>query len=132
MRTKEKKLNRLSRAELLELLLAQTQETERLQQELQQAKLRLEERDLKIRQAGNLAEAALAVNDVMETAQKAAQQYLDNIAAMEEAARAECEQLIAEARQEARRICMEAAISTEETDEELIHELHEILDEENE
>lgn len=129
MRSKEKKLNRLSRAELLELLLAQTQETERLQQELQQAKTQLESRELKLRQAGDLAQAALAVNDVMEAAQKAAQQYLENIEAMEQAARAESEQLIAEARQEARRICMEAAISVEETDEALIGEIHEILDE---
>lgn len=114
MRTKEKKLNRLSRAELLELLLIQTQENERLQQELEQAQKRLEERDLKIREAGNLAQAALAVNNVMEAAQKAAGQYLENIAAMEEAARAQCEQLIAEAKLEAQRIRREEALPDEE------------------
>ena len=113
MKTKEKKLNRLNRAELLELLLAQTQEAERLQQELEEARQRLEERDLKIREAGNLAQAVLSINQVMEAAQHAAQQYLDNIAAMEEAARAECEQLIAQARLEAEQIRAEAVADAE-------------------
>ena len=113
MKTKEKKLNRLNRAELLELLLAQTQEAERLQQELEEARQRLEERDLKIREAGNLAQAVLSINQVMEAAQQAAQQYLDNIAAMEEAARAECEQLIAQARLEAEQIRAEAVADAE-------------------
>ena len=45
---------------------------------------------MQVAEAGNLAEAVLAVNGVMEAAQAAAQQYLDNIAAMEQETRHKC------------------------------------------
>lgn len=105
---REKKLSRLSRTELLELLLAQTMETERLQRELEETRRQLEDRNLKLSQAGDLAQAALAVNGVFEAAQEAARQYLENIAAMEEETRIRCRQLLEEAGQTA---------DTEETDE---------------
>ena len=84
---KNKELRRLSRAELLELLLEQTKETERLQKRLNEAETLLAERHLKLMEAGDIAHAALAVNNVMEAAQNAARQYLENIAAMEAAAK---------------------------------------------
>lgn len=95
----KKKLKRMSRAGLLELLLAQTQETERLQEELAQAKAELEEKRIRIQNAGDLAQAMLAVNGVIESAQAAAKQYLDNIAAMEAETKIECEKRIQEAEQ---------------------------------
>ena len=98
---REKKLNRLSRAELLELLLAQTEKTEQLQRELEQTRKQLEDRNLKLSKAGDLAQAALAVNGVFEAAQEAARQYLENIAAMEEQTRLRCQQMIREAGQKA-------------------------------
>jgi len=98
---KNKELRRLSRAELLELLLEQTKETERLQKRLNEAETLLAERHLKLMEAGDIAHAALAVNNVMEAAQNAARQYLENIAAMEAAAKEKCEQLIREATRDA-------------------------------
>ena len=71
---KQKELKRLTRAELLEMLLAQTQESERLRERLETAQAKLADRDLKIAQSGDLAQAALAVNGVMEAAQAAAKQ----------------------------------------------------------
>ena len=82
-----KELKKLSRAELLELLLLQTKENERLQAKLDEALQQLTDRRLRMEQCGDLAQAALAVNGVMEAAQAAARQYLDNIRAMEEEAR---------------------------------------------
>lgn len=120
---KDKKLKRLSRAELLELLLVQTQEAERLQQRLQEVEAQLFDRYLKLQNAGDLAHAVLAVNNVMEAAQKSAQQYLDNIVAMEEATRVKCEKLISDAEKEAERIRRKG-----DSDGELLAELHEILD----
>ena len=101
---KEKKLKRLNRGELLELLLAQTQENEQLQERLKKAEQQLAERYLKVEEAGDLAHAVLELNGVMEAAQEAARQYLDNIKAMEEATRIKCEQMLDQARQEADRI----------------------------
>ena len=101
---REKELKKLSRAELLELLFQQTRQTEQLEKRLKKAEALLSERYLKIHEAGDLANAVLVINGVMEAAQAAAQQYLENIQKMEEQTREECENLLAQAREEARRI----------------------------
>jgi transcriptional regulator with PAS, ATPase and Fis domain len=93
----DKELKKLSRAELLELLLIQTKENEKLRERLKKREEKLNERRIKIEQAGSLAEAVLAVNKVMEAAQEAANQYLENIAALEAETKEKCEKLLAEA-----------------------------------
>lgn len=123
---KEKALKRLSRAELLELLLAQTQETERLQEQLKEAQEALNCRHLKMKKTGDLAHAVLAVNEVMEAAQKAARQYLDSIKAMEAETKAKCERMIRDAMKEAERIRRGG-----DSDGELLAELYEILNADN-
>lgn len=100
----DKELKRLSRTELLELLVYQTREAERLQAELDATRQQLEDRRLRVSQIGNLAQAVLEVNGVMEAAQRAAQQYVDNIAAMEEETRRKCEQILRAAMLEAKKI----------------------------
>ena len=101
---KEKALKRLSRAELLELLLQQTKQTELLQEKLTKAEELLNQKYLKIQEAGDLAHAVLAVNQVAEAAQQAAQQYLDNIIAMEAETKVRCQQMLQQAEEEAARI----------------------------
>ena len=80
----DKDLRRMSRSELLELLLFQMEENERLKKQLNKAKRKLESRDIMIEEAGSIAEAALRLNGVFEAAQEAAQQYLENIKRLEE------------------------------------------------
>ena len=75
----DQELRKLSRAELLELLLAESQENERLRGQLREAEEKLASRAIEIEKAGSIAEAALALNGVFETAQKAADQYLENV-----------------------------------------------------
>lgn len=75
----DKELRRLSRSELLELLIAQMEETERLRQSLEEAEAALANRRIIVAQAGTLAEAALQMNGVFEAADRAARQYLENI-----------------------------------------------------
>lgn len=75
----EKELRRLSRAELLEMLLAQTEENERLRERLEQAEQALESRRIDIERAGSLAEASLELNQVFSAADQAARQYLENV-----------------------------------------------------
>ena len=106
MTTKE--LKRLSRMELLQLLLVQTQETERLKKDNEELKARLECRTLQVTEAGNIAEATMKINGVMEAAQKAADQYLDNARAMEARTKRRCEELLAQAQEQADRIIREA------------------------
>ena len=78
----EKELHRLSRRELLEMLIARTMENERLKEELQQARKELSDRQLIQEHAGSMAEAALRLNGVFEAADKAALQNLENIRRM--------------------------------------------------
>lgn len=76
----EKELRRLSRGELLEMLVAQIEENEKLQQRLAEAEAQLEERRIAIARSGTMAEAALRLNGVFEAADRAVRQYLGNIA----------------------------------------------------
>ena len=75
----DQELRKLSRKDLLELLISVGRERDDLQAELDKTKAALEDRKLCIEQAGSLADAALRLNGVFESAQAAARQYLENI-----------------------------------------------------
>lgn len=75
----DRELKRLSRGELLEMLIAQTEENQRLQSRLEEVEAQLSDRRIAIEKAGTLAEAALALNGVFEAAEAAAKQYVENI-----------------------------------------------------
>ena len=75
----DKQLKKLSKSDLLSLLLTQSKEMDRLKEELEQAKKQLEDRRILIDKSGSLAEASLAIFHVLEDAQKAADLYLENI-----------------------------------------------------
>ena len=83
----DKELRRLSRRELLEMLVTATEENERLRGELAQARAELERRRILLDKSGSMAEAALRLNGVFEAADRAAQQYLENIRRMAEESR---------------------------------------------
>lgn len=80
----DKELRRLSRAELLEMLVAQSKEVARLQGELDAARIELAERNIKLAHSGSIAEAALRLNGVFEAADRAAAQYLESVRHMTE------------------------------------------------
>ncbi|MCI6228993.1 MAG: DNA repair protein [Candidatus Faecousia sp.] len=71
-------LRRLSRRELLEMLISETEENMRLRAELEQARAKLQDRRILLEKSGSMAEAALRLNGVFEAADKAARQYLEN------------------------------------------------------
>ena len=75
----EKELRRLSRRELLELLVEQGQELEQVREERDRLKAEIENREIKIANAGSIAEAALSLSGIFEAAQKAADEYLANV-----------------------------------------------------
>lgn len=76
---KKQDLKRLSRAELLELLIEQVNENDALRKEIDGYKKRLSERTIACEEAGSIAEAALRLNGVFEAAQAACDQYTENI-----------------------------------------------------
>lgn len=76
-----RELRRLSRRELLELLIEQGKKVNDLQARLDEATEKLASRQIQLEQAGSIAEAALRLNHIFEDAQAAADQYLENIRA---------------------------------------------------
>ena len=75
----DRELHRMKRSELLDLLLTQQEELERVREELAQTRAALEDRNLRKQEAGSIAEAALAVTAIFEQAQMAADLYLENV-----------------------------------------------------
>ena len=75
----DKTLRKMSRRELMEMLLEQSKEVERLRAELEQAEQKLRSRQILLREAGSIAEASLRLNEMFESAQRSADQYLLNV-----------------------------------------------------
>lgn len=113
-------LKSLGRTELLEMLLAQTKEVERLQGLLNEANQRLDTRTLQLDQAGNIATAALQVNGVFDAAQSAAEQYLDNIRNLSGRQEAVCARMEADAQARANQILAEATARCEALENETV------------
>ncbi|MBR2834668.1 MAG: hypothetical protein IKE43_03015 [Coriobacteriales bacterium] len=72
-------LRRLKRAELLEVIVQQQKEIERLNKELEAMRYNMYAREMRMQKVGSLAEASLAVTNIFEEAQRAADTYLFNI-----------------------------------------------------
>ena len=75
----EKELKKLNRYQMLEIIIMQTEEIQKLKAELEETKAQLESKQINAAQAGNIAQAALALSGVFEAAQSAADLYLESI-----------------------------------------------------
>ena len=78
---------KLKRAELLELLIEQTEENQRLTKAVKKLEEQLAQRVILMEEAGSIAEAALGLSKVFEQAQDAADRYLESVRQKEEEAR---------------------------------------------
>ena len=94
----EKDLRKLSRADLLQMLIEQSEEVQNLQTKLQRAEVLLQQREIALTKAGSIAEAALQLNGVFEAAQAACDQYMENIRRHSEQQEAICKRIEAEHR----------------------------------
>ena len=77
----DNELRKLSRTELLEMLLELSNENEELKKKLSLAEEKLSEREIDIAACGSLAEASLALNGVFKAADAACEQMKDNMRA---------------------------------------------------
>lgn len=111
----DKELRRLRRDDLLQILIRQQRQIDELTEKLKQAEAELEKREIAMKDAGSVAEAALRLNGVFEAAQAAADQYGAEMRSradeLEQAARKQSEdakrladELVRNARSEAERI----------------------------
>lgn len=86
-------LKKLSRSDLLELLLDQAKEIERLRDALNQANQELSERSIKLENAGSIAEAALQISGFFDAAQEACTLYQQSITQLYQRQEAKCAQM---------------------------------------
>lgn len=103
----DKELKRLSRANLLELLLEQSEQIEDLQAKLTEAEQKLQSKEIFLQEAGSIAEASLRLNGVFEAAEAAGQQYLDNIKRLSERQNMLCAQREKESKEKAAKLLQE-------------------------
>ena len=75
----QNQLKKLKREELLEIMLAQSEEIDRLNARVEELEAEVNDRRIKFRKVGSLAEASLAATKYFEEAEKAAALYLENI-----------------------------------------------------
>ncbi|MBR3317025.1 MAG: hypothetical protein IKG21_04310 [Atopobiaceae bacterium] len=78
----ERRLQKLKRDELLQILLEIEQENEQLVEENRQLKSRLAQQEVIISEAGSIAEASLKLSGVFEAAQEAADRYVASVKRM--------------------------------------------------
>lgn len=76
---KHQKIKRMSRKELLELLVLQSKKIDELENDLAKTLKSLNDKQILIKESGSIAEASLKLNNIFEVAQQAADQYLENI-----------------------------------------------------
>ena len=72
-------MKKLGRGQLLEILVRQSKELDRLQEELKAAEDKLADRRIRMEESGSIAEAALKLNGIFEVAQQAADDYLASL-----------------------------------------------------
>ncbi len=95
----ERELKKLSRNELLDMLIYQAEENKKLREELETSRLELLKREIAIEKSGSLAEASMYISDLFDSADRAAKIYLENIEQRKRETDAECERRIAEAQE---------------------------------
>ena len=93
----DKELKKLSRSELLDMLIYQAEENKKLREELENARLELLKREIAIEKAGTLAEASMYMSGLFDSADNAAKIYLENIEQRKRETDEICQRKIAEA-----------------------------------
>jgi vacuolar-type H+-ATPase subunit H len=100
----DKEFQRLNRAQLIEIIYRLQLQVDELTEQKQALEKALEDRRLRIHNAGNIAYAALELNDCFRSAQNAADQYLNEIRVLHAEAEEERQRLLDNAHAEAKKI----------------------------
>lgn len=100
-RMTDKEFKRLTRAQLIEIIYQFQLQVDKLTEQNQELERELADKRLRLQSAGNIAEAALEINDCFRSAQNAAEQYLNEIKAIREETEKERQRILAQAQAEA-------------------------------
>ena len=75
----DKEFKRLSRAQLIDIIYQLQLQLDKVNEEKQELENELKDKRLRLSNAGNIADAALEINNCFRSAQNAAEQYLNEI-----------------------------------------------------
>ena len=104
----DKEFKQLNRAQLIDIIYQLQLQVEELTKQNQDLEKALEDKRLRISNAGSIAEAALELNDCFRSAQNAAEHYLQEIKTIRDETEAECRKILATAQVEAEQIIASA------------------------
>lgn len=104
----DKEFKRLSRSQLIDIIYQFQLQVDKLTEQNQQLERELADKRLRLRNAGNIADAALEINNCFRSAQNAAEQYLNEIKAIREETEAERQWILGQAQAEAAAIVSKA------------------------
>ena len=104
----DKEFKRLSRSQLIDIIYQFQLQVDKLTEQNQELERELADKRLRLSNAGNIADAALEMNDCFRSAQNAAEQYLNEIKAIREETKAERQRILAQAQAEAATIIANA------------------------
>ena len=104
----DKEFKRLGRAQLIDIIYQFQLQVDKLTEENRNLERELADKRIRLSNAGNIADAALEINNCFRSAQSAAEQYLNEIKAIREETKAERERILSQARAEAEAIIADA------------------------
>ena len=104
----EKELKQLNRRELVDVIYRMKKNEQRMQEEIESLHRELEDKRIRISNAGSIADAACDISRLLTAAQESADLYLREIECMKAETEAECARLIKEAEQKAEKILSDA------------------------
>ena len=115
----DRELRKLSRSDLLEMLVDLSEELHLVKQQLRSAEEKLNNRQILIDKAGSIAEASLQLNGVFEAAEAASEQYVENLRNLSDRqdeiyrrVEAECREKAERRLEEVERKCMQMEADT--------------------
>ena len=97
----DKEFKRLSRAQLIDVIYQFQLQIDKLTEQNEKLERELADKRLRLSDAGNIASAALEINDCFRSAQNAADQYLSEIKAIREETEAERQRILSQAQAQA-------------------------------
>ena len=115
----DKEFKRLNRSQLIDIIYQLQVKQKELEDENLKLKEELADKRIRMSQAGNIAEAALAIHNVMQAAQDAAAQYVEEIRIMRIETEEKCQRLLEKAQKDADSIVAQAKTSFPSSDDAL-------------
>ena len=112
----DKEFKKLSRAQLIDIIYQLQLQIDELNEKNKELEEALEDKRIRMKDVGNIAEAALKINDCFQSAQNAAEQYLNEIKDMHKKAIMQRKRIIYQAKAEAASIISAAKMPKGDSD----------------